>query len=162
MSSVMKMCRRCLGEKIEWISVSWWRKPFFNFLIYKMEMKITVVLLASQVLYKTGMERYWVNALEIISCYANIHYYCGYWIVCLLLLLFASGLIEHEGRDVVIALKTKQAIRNVIAKALKSLTFLSSRGIIDKYESLEMNKVSKQFPMLLDSINPTLTSEILL
>ncbi|XP_068841883.1 sodium/hydrogen exchanger 11 [Capricornis sumatraensis] len=51
------------------------------------------------------------------------------------------GLIEHEGRDVVIALKTKQAIRNVIAKALKSLTFLSSRGIIDKYESVEMNKV---------------------
>ncbi|KAI4563469.1 hypothetical protein MJT46_019825, partial [Ovis ammon polii x Ovis aries] len=48
---------------------------------------------------------------------------------------------QHEGRDVVIALKTKQAIRNVIAKALKSLTFLSSRGIIDKYESVEMNKV---------------------
>ncbi|XP_020757911.2 sodium/hydrogen exchanger 11 isoform X3 [Odocoileus virginianus] len=58
------------------------------------------------------------------------------------------GLIEHEGRDVVIALKTKQAIRNVIAKALKSLTFLSSRGIIDKYESLEMNKV------LLEKIKP--------
>ena len=100
------------------------------------------------------MKRYWINALEIIQYYTNISY-CGYWIVCLLILLFASGLIEHEGRDVVIALKTKQAIRNVIAKALKSLTFLSSRGIIDKYESLEMNKVSKQFPMLLDSINPT-------
>ncbi|XP_059871977.1 sodium/hydrogen exchanger 11 [Delphinus delphis] len=51
------------------------------------------------------------------------------------------GLIEHEGRDVVIALKTKQAIRNVIAKALKSLTFLWSRGIIDKHEGIEMNKV---------------------
>ncbi|KAL4674724.1 hypothetical protein H8959_018658 [Pygathrix nigripes] len=50
------------------------------------------------------------------------------------------GLIEHEGRDVVIALKTKQAIRNVIAKALKNLTFLCSRGIIDKYESTEINK----------------------
>ena len=46
---------------------NWWRKPFFNFLIYKMEMKITVVLLASQVLYKTGMKRYWVNALEIVN-----------------------------------------------------------------------------------------------
>ncbi|XP_037067225.1 sodium/hydrogen exchanger 11 [Peromyscus leucopus] len=51
------------------------------------------------------------------------------------------GLIEHEGRDVVIALKTKQAIRNVIAKALKNLTFLWSRGIIDKHEGIEMNKV---------------------
>ncbi|EPY90140.1 hypothetical protein CB1_000045009 [Camelus ferus] len=50
------------------------------------------------------------------------------------------GLIEHEGRDVVIALKTKQAIRNVIAKALESLTFLWSRGIIDKYEGIELNK----------------------
>ncbi|XP_040595317.1 sodium/hydrogen exchanger 11 [Mesocricetus auratus] len=51
------------------------------------------------------------------------------------------GLIEHEGRDVVIALKTKQAIHNVIAKALKNLTFLWSRGIIDKHEGIEMNKV---------------------
>uniref|UniRef100_A0A8C3X896 Solute carrier family 9 member C2 (putative) n=1 Tax=Catagonus wagneri TaxID=51154 RepID=A0A8C3X896_9CETA len=51
------------------------------------------------------------------------------------------GLIEHEGRDVVIALKTKQAIRNVIAKALKNLTFLWSRGIIDKHEGVEVNKV---------------------
>uniref|UniRef100_H0WTW0 Solute carrier family 9 member C2 (putative) n=1 Tax=Otolemur garnettii TaxID=30611 RepID=H0WTW0_OTOGA len=51
------------------------------------------------------------------------------------------GLIEHEGRDVVIALKTKQAIRNVISKALKNLTFLWSRGIIDKHEGIEMNKV---------------------
>ncbi|XP_008577483.1 PREDICTED: sodium/hydrogen exchanger 11 [Galeopterus variegatus] len=51
------------------------------------------------------------------------------------------GRIEHECRDVVIALKTKQAIRNVIAKALKNLTFLWSRGIIDKYEGIEMNKV---------------------
>nr|XP_004658939.1 sodium/hydrogen exchanger 11 [Jaculus jaculus] len=51
------------------------------------------------------------------------------------------GRIEHEGRDVVIALKTKQAIRNVIAKALKNLTFLWSRGIIDKHEGIEMNKV---------------------
>ncbi|XP_052056647.1 sodium/hydrogen exchanger 11 [Apodemus sylvaticus] len=51
------------------------------------------------------------------------------------------GLIEHEGRDVVIALKTKQTIRNVIAKALKNLTFLWSRGIIDKHEGIEMNKV---------------------
>ncbi|XP_047696270.1 sodium/hydrogen exchanger 11 isoform X4 [Prionailurus viverrinus] len=51
------------------------------------------------------------------------------------------GLIEHEGRDVVIALKTRQAIRNVIAKALKNLTFLWSRGIIDKHEGIEMNKV---------------------
>ncbi|XP_004409294.1 PREDICTED: sodium/hydrogen exchanger 11 [Odobenus rosmarus divergens] len=51
------------------------------------------------------------------------------------------GLIEHEGRDVVIALKTRQAIRSVIAKALKNLTFLWSRGIIDKHEGIEMNKV---------------------
>ncbi|XP_022276750.1 sodium/hydrogen exchanger 11 isoform X6 [Canis lupus familiaris] len=51
------------------------------------------------------------------------------------------GLIEHEGRDVVIALKTRQAIRRVIAKALKNLTFLWSRGIIDKHEGIEMNKV---------------------
>ncbi|XP_054529288.1 sodium/hydrogen exchanger 11 isoform X6 [Pan troglodytes] len=50
-------------------------------------------------------------------------------------------LMEHEGRDVVIALKTKQAIRNVIAKALKNLTFLCSRGIIDKHEVIEINKV---------------------
>uniref|UniRef100_A0A8C9P789 Solute carrier family 9 member C2 (putative) n=1 Tax=Spermophilus dauricus TaxID=99837 RepID=A0A8C9P789_SPEDA len=56
------------------------------------------------------------------------------------------GLIEHEGRDVVIALKTKQAIRNVITKALKNLTFLRSRGIIDEHEGIELNKVTKQFP----------------
>lgn len=52
------------------------------------------------------------------------------------------GLIEHEGRDVVIALKTRQAIRNVISKALKNLTFLWSRGIIDKHEGTEVNKVT--------------------
>ncbi|KAM6217269.1 sodium/hydrogen exchanger 11-like [Rhynchocyon petersi] len=51
------------------------------------------------------------------------------------------GLIEHEGRDVVIALKSKQAIQNVILKAQKNLTFLWSRGIIDKHEGIEMNKV---------------------
>ncbi|XP_077013109.1 sodium/hydrogen exchanger 11 isoform X1 [Tamandua tetradactyla] len=51
------------------------------------------------------------------------------------------GLIEHEGRDVVVALKTKQAIQSVIAKALKHLTFLWSRGIIDKHEGVEINKV---------------------
>nr|XP_036869541.1 sodium/hydrogen exchanger 11 [Manis javanica] len=51
------------------------------------------------------------------------------------------GLIEHEGGDVVIALKTKQAIRNGIAKALKNLTFLWSRGVIDKHAGIEINKV---------------------
>ncbi|XP_036890879.1 sodium/hydrogen exchanger 11 [Sturnira hondurensis] len=51
------------------------------------------------------------------------------------------GLIEHEGRDVVIALKTRQAIQMVIAKSLKHLSFLWSRGIIDKHEGVEMNKV---------------------
>ena len=79
-----------------------------------------------------------------------------------MIILFASGLIEHEGRDVVIALKTKQAIRNVIAKALKSLTFLWSRGIIDKHEGIEMNKVRKQFSILLDSISRTLKPAVLL
>lgn len=59
---------------------------------------------------------------------------------------FFPGLIEHEGRDVVIALKTKQAIRYVIAKALKNLSFLWSRGIIDKHEGIEMNKVVMQSP----------------
>lgn len=52
------------------------------------------------------------------------------------------GLIEHECRDVVIALKTRQAIQTVIAKSLKHLTFLCSRGIIDKHEGIEMNKVT--------------------
>ncbi|XP_049723892.1 sodium/hydrogen exchanger 11 [Elephas maximus indicus] len=51
------------------------------------------------------------------------------------------GLIEHEGRDVVIALKSKQAIQNVIHKAQKNLTFLWSRGIIDNHEGIEMKKV---------------------
>ncbi|XP_039737401.1 sodium/hydrogen exchanger 11 [Pteropus medius] len=71
------------------------------------------------------------------------------------------GLIEHEGRDVVIALKTRQAIRNVIAKALKNLTFLWSRGIIDKHEGMEMNKalLSKikalnNFPMAIPPPTP--------
>lgn len=66
--------------------------------------------------------------------------YCGF---------LHPGLIEHEGRDVVIALKTRQAIRNVIAKALKNLTFLWSRGIIDKHEGMEMNKVTQQCPLWL-------------
>ncbi|KAG8515747.1 Sodium/hydrogen exchanger 11, partial [Galemys pyrenaicus] len=52
----------------------------------------------------------------------------------------ALGLIEHECRDVVIALKTRQAIQNVVANALKNLTFLWSRGIIDKHEGIEINK----------------------
>ncbi|XP_058516666.1 sodium/hydrogen exchanger 11 isoform X2 [Ochotona princeps] len=51
------------------------------------------------------------------------------------------GLMEHEDRDVVIAVKTEQAIRNVIAKALKNLNFLWSRGIIDKHEGSEVNEV---------------------
>ncbi|XP_053519683.1 sodium/hydrogen exchanger 11 [Artibeus jamaicensis] len=51
------------------------------------------------------------------------------------------GLIEHEGRDVVIALKTRQTIQTVIAKSLKHLSFLWSRGIIDKHEGIEVNKV---------------------
>ncbi|KAM9212068.1 sodium/hydrogen exchanger 11 [Dugong dugon] len=51
------------------------------------------------------------------------------------------GLIEHEGRDVVIALKSKHAIQTVIHKAQKNLTFLWSRGIIDNHEGIEMNKV---------------------
>uniref|UniRef100_A0A5F8GBZ9 Solute carrier family 9 member C2 (putative) n=1 Tax=Monodelphis domestica TaxID=13616 RepID=A0A5F8GBZ9_MONDO len=51
------------------------------------------------------------------------------------------GLIEHECREVVIALKTKQAIRNVLGKALKNLRFLWSRGIIDKIEGINMNKL---------------------
>ncbi|XP_031792768.1 sodium/hydrogen exchanger 11 isoform X1 [Sarcophilus harrisii] len=51
------------------------------------------------------------------------------------------GLLEHECREVVIALKTKQAIRNVLGKALKNLRFLWSRGIIDKTEGSKMNKL---------------------
>uniref|UniRef100_A0A673U231 Solute carrier family 9 member C2 (putative) n=1 Tax=Suricata suricatta TaxID=37032 RepID=A0A673U231_SURSU len=50
-------------------------------------------------------------------------------------------LIEHEGRDVVIALKTKQAVQTVFNKALKNLAFLLSRGIIDKPEAIEINEV---------------------
>jgi hypothetical protein len=37
----------------------------------------------------------------------------------------------------------------VIAKALKNLTFLWSRGIIDKHEGIEMNKVRMQYPSCL-------------
>lgn len=55
-----------------------------------------------------------------------------------------SGLMEHEDRDVVIAVKTEQAIRNVIAKALKNLNFLWSRGIIDKHEGSEVNEVRRR------------------
>ncbi|XP_074078142.1 sodium/hydrogen exchanger 11 isoform X2 [Macrotis lagotis] len=51
------------------------------------------------------------------------------------------GLIERECREVVIALKTKQAIRSVLGKALKNLRFLCSRGIIDKIEGTKMNKL---------------------
>ncbi|XP_016077033.1 PREDICTED: sodium/hydrogen exchanger 11 [Miniopterus natalensis] len=71
------------------------------------------------------------------------------------------GLIEHEGRDVVIALKTRQAIQTVIAKSLKHLSFLCSRGIIDRHEGIEMNKVllSKikalnRFPMAIPPPTP--------
>ncbi|XP_060053871.1 sodium/hydrogen exchanger 11 isoform X2 [Erinaceus europaeus] len=71
------------------------------------------------------------------------------------------GLIEHECRDVVIALKTRQAIQNVITKALNNLTFLWSRGIIDKHDGVQMNKVllSKiktlnQFPMTIPPPTP--------
>ncbi|XP_013376242.1 PREDICTED: sodium/hydrogen exchanger 11 [Chinchilla lanigera] len=65
------------------------------------------------------------------------------------------GFIEHENRDVVIALKTKQAVRRVFAKAQKRLTFLWSRGIMDRHEAISMNnvflnkiKALKNFPMV--------------
>ncbi|XP_036611398.1 sodium/hydrogen exchanger 11 [Trichosurus vulpecula] len=51
------------------------------------------------------------------------------------------GLIEHECREVVISLKTKQAILNVLGKALKNLRFLRSRGIIDEIEGIKTNKL---------------------
>ncbi|XP_023566114.1 sodium/hydrogen exchanger 11 isoform X2 [Octodon degus] len=51
------------------------------------------------------------------------------------------GFIEHENRDVVIALKTKQAVRRIFAKAQKRLTFLWSRGIMDRHEAISMNNV---------------------
>ncbi|XP_055963375.1 sodium/hydrogen exchanger 11 [Sorex fumeus] len=51
------------------------------------------------------------------------------------------GFIEHECRDIVMALKTRHAILTVITKALKNLTFLWSRGIIGKHEGMEINKV---------------------
>lgn len=134
----------------EWFSLSWWGKPVSNFLIHKIELKITLFLLTSWVLHETRIKEYCVNALEIIQYYTNISY-CGYCIGHLLnFIFFAVVLMEHEGRDVVIALKTKQAIRNVIAKALKNLTFLCSRGIIDKHEVIEINKV-----ILLDSVHIT-------
>ncbi|ELW49544.1 Sodium/hydrogen exchanger 11 [Tupaia chinensis] len=64
------------------------------------------------------------------------------------------GLMEHENRDVVIAAKTKLVIRNVISDSLKDLAFLRSRGIIDKYEGIEIKtalfkklKVLENFPM---------------
>lgn len=100
--------------------------------------------------------------MEILNHCTNISYHCAYCTVRLLIVLFASGLIEHEGRDVVIALKTRQAIRSVIAKALKNLTFLWSRGIIDKHEGIEMNKVIKQFSMWLDSMGQTPNPALLL
>lgn len=136
--------------------------PVFNVLIHKMQMKIALVLPASHVLYEAGIKGYCVSTLEITNYYTHNSYYRGYGIVCLLTVLFASGLIEHEGRDVVIALKTRQAIRNVIAKALKNLTFLWSRGIIDKHEGIEMNKVIKQLSTLLDSMSPTPEAALLL
>ncbi|XP_006867160.1 PREDICTED: sodium/hydrogen exchanger 11 [Chrysochloris asiatica] len=71
------------------------------------------------------------------------------------------GLIEHEGRDVVIALKSKQAIQNVICKAQENLIFLWSRGIIDKQEGIEMNtvllkkiKALNNFPMAIPPPTP--------
>nr|XP_003474692.2 sodium/hydrogen exchanger 11 [Cavia porcellus] len=51
------------------------------------------------------------------------------------------GFIEHENRDIVIALKTKQVVRRVFAKAQKHLTFLWSRGIMDRNEAVSMHKV---------------------
>lgn len=62
-----------------------------------------------------------------------------------------AGLIEHEGHDVVIALKTKQAIQTVIAKSLKYLFFFWSRGIIDKHEGVEINKVLLSIIKTLDN-----------
>ncbi|XP_004706879.2 sodium/hydrogen exchanger 11 [Echinops telfairi] len=71
------------------------------------------------------------------------------------------GHIEHEGRDVVIALKSKQAILNVILKAQKNLTFLCSRGIIDKHEGIEIYtvflkkiKALNNFPMAIPPPTP--------
>lgn len=152
MSSVMEPLGRS-GMEIwqrEWLSPSWWGKPVSTFLIHKMEIKRTGPTdLTSSV---------WNRNKRILrNCFGNYEvlykYLWSLWLLrCLLADSFVcSGLIEHEGRNVLIALKTKQAIRNVIAKALKNLTFLWSRGIIDDPEGIEMNKVTKQFPILLDS-----------
>lgn len=114
-----------------------------------------------KVLFETGTKEYCISTLEIANSYK---YLLLLWLLhCLLDDSFiCSGLIEHESRNIVIASKTKQAIRNVIAEALKNLNFLWSRGIIDNHEGIEIKKVIKQFPTLLDSICLILRPAVLL
>ncbi|XP_049633562.1 LOW QUALITY PROTEIN: sodium/hydrogen exchanger 11 [Suncus etruscus] len=69
--------------------------------------------------------------------------------------------IKSEFRDIGGALETRSAILTVLAKALKNLTFLGSRGFISKQECVGINKVllSKikdlnNFPMVIPPPTP--------
>ena len=146
---------RVIHSKIWWVAVPWalgrewcsprWRGgPVFGSLTHRAERKITLVPSASQVLHETGTKGRCTSPLETAACCTSVGYCWGPCAVGLLRVSLAPGLIEHEGRDVVIALKTRQAIQTVIAKSLKHLSFLWSRGIIDKHEGIEMNKVVKR------------------
>ncbi|XP_025020563.1 sodium/hydrogen exchanger 10-like [Python bivittatus] len=51
------------------------------------------------------------------------------------------GLMQRDYPDIVIAVKTKQAVQTVLNTAFETLKFMISGGIVDKNEGAELNKV---------------------
>lgn len=161
MSSVMEIGRSAMGI---------WQRVTFSSLVREASFQFPHLLDGDRSIWSyQPQSSIWNRNKRILHKYFGN---CKLLYKCLLLLwllhcllddsFICSGLIEHESRNIVIASKTKQAIRNVIAEALKNLNFLWSRGIIDNHEGIEIKKVIKQFPTLLDSICLILRPAVLL
>ncbi|XP_053137398.1 sodium/hydrogen exchanger 10-like isoform X2 [Hemicordylus capensis] len=75
------------------------------------------------------------------------------------------GLMQREYPEIVIAVKTKQAVQTVLNAAYETLKFMISGGIVDRNEGTELHKVilkkKKQLAMLPPRIAPATAEELL-
>lgn len=55
--------------------------------------------------------------------------------------LFTLGLMQRDYPDIVVAVKTRQAVQTVLNTAFETLKFMISGGIVDKNEGNELHKV---------------------
>ncbi|XP_063145340.1 sodium/hydrogen exchanger 10-like [Candoia aspera] len=75
------------------------------------------------------------------------------------------GLMQRDYPDIVIAVKTKQAVQTVLNTAFETLKFMISGGIVDKNEGVELNKVillkKQQLASLPSTIAPPTVHDLL-